>query len=42
MGMYTEIYINVDLLENTPVKIIDTLKAICAGEEHELLKAIIP
>jgi hypothetical protein len=31
MGMYTEIYVNVDLKENTPPIIIDTLRHICSG-----------
>ena len=29
MGMYTEIYINADLKENTPAEVINTLKAMC-------------
>jgi hypothetical protein len=29
MGMYTEIYVNVDLKEDTPEEVINTLKAIC-------------
>jgi hypothetical protein len=29
MGMYTEIYVNVDLKENTPEEVINTLRAIC-------------
>jgi hypothetical protein len=32
MGMYTEIFINVTLLENTPADVIETLKAICNSE----------
>jgi hypothetical protein len=31
MGMYTEIYVNVDLKKETPVPVIDTLREICAG-----------
>ena len=31
MGMYTEIYINVDLKEETSQQIIDTLREICNG-----------
>lgn len=30
MGMYTEIYVNVDLKEETPQEIIDTLRQLCA------------
>ena len=29
MGMYTEIYINVDLKEDTPDEVINVLKAMC-------------
>jgi hypothetical protein len=29
MGMYTEIFVNVDLKEGTPDEVIQTLKAIC-------------
>jgi hypothetical protein len=29
MGMYTEIYINVDLKPETPDEVINTLKAMC-------------
>lgn len=29
MSMYTEIYVNVDLKEETPVKIIEILRAMC-------------
>ena len=32
MGMYTEIFVNVDLLEETPDEIIQTLRAICGGD----------
>jgi len=32
MGMYTEIYVNVDLKDNTPEEVINTLKAICEFE----------
>jgi len=31
MGMYTEIYVNVDLKEETPQEIIDTLSQLCEG-----------
>jgi hypothetical protein len=31
MGMYTEIYVNVDLKEETPQEIIDILRQLCAG-----------
>jgi hypothetical protein len=29
MGMYTEIYINVDLKEDTPAEVIQTLEDMC-------------
>ena len=29
MGMYTEIYVNVDLIEEAPQEVIDTLKMMC-------------
>lgn len=35
MGMYTEIYVNVDLKKETPQEIIDTLKQICANEQPD-------
>lgn len=39
MGMYTEIYVNVDLIPETPESVIDTLRAICnQDDESELLK----
>jgi hypothetical protein len=31
MGMYTEIYVNVDLKEDTPKHIVDVLRLICDG-----------
>jgi hypothetical protein len=31
MGMYTEIYVNVDLKEDTPKDIVDVLRLICDG-----------
>ena len=34
MGMYTEIFVNVDLIESTPDEVIQTLKAIC-GKDHD-------
>jgi hypothetical protein len=33
MGMYTEIFINADLIEETPPEVIQTLKAICNKEQ---------
>lgn len=33
MGMYTEIYVNVNLRENTPPEVIAVLKAMCGGED---------
>ena len=35
MGMYTEIYVNVDLKEDTPKTIIATLQTICNGYTPE-------
>ena len=35
MGMYTEIYVNVDLKEETPKEIIDTLKQLCANVQPD-------
>lgn len=29
MGMYTEIYVNVDFKDDTPDEVIDTIRAIC-------------
>lgn len=33
MGMYTEIYVNVDLKENTPKEVIDTLCVMCGDDD---------
>ena len=39
MGMYTEIYVNVDLKENTPQSVLDVLKAMCEKDGNaECLK----
>lgn len=38
MGMYTEIYVNVDLKEDTPHKVLDVLAAMCRGDEEGVLK----
>lgn len=38
MGMYTEIYVNVDLIEDTPEEVIAVLKAICGGEDKTSLE----
>lgn len=39
MGMYTEIYVNVDLREDTPQTVIKTLMAVVNGDrESEYLK----
>ena len=32
MGMYTEIYVNVDLKEDTPIEVIKVLEAMCEGD----------
>jgi len=37
MGMYTEIYINVDLKKDTPDDVIGVLKAMCDQECNEVL-----
>lgn len=37
MGMYTEIYINVDLLPNTPTEIINVLNAVFKDRSSDLL-----
>ena len=37
MGMYTEIYVNVDLRENTPKDVIETLKAMCTNNFNSWL-----
>lgn len=33
MGMYTEIYVNVDLKSDTPDEVINTLRAICEKDQ---------
>ena len=35
MGMYTEIYVNVDLKKETPQEIIDTLGQLCANVQPD-------
>lgn len=35
MGMYTEIYVNVDLRKETPENVITTLKAMCGMLSYE-------
>jgi hypothetical protein len=35
MGMYTEVYVNVDLKEETPTGVIEVLRKICDGETPE-------
>jgi len=47
MGMYTEIFVNVDLKQNTPEDVIDTLKAMCffvpiSDDEHDTALADKP
>ena len=42
MGMYTEIYVNVDLREDTPKDVIETLKAMCAKDSESPLLADKP
>lgn len=37
MGMYTEIYINANLLPNTPSEVINVLKAVCEDRHSNLL-----
>lgn len=38
MGMYTEIYVNVNLKSDTPEEVIGVLEAICLGQNDGLLK----
>ncbi len=39
MGMYTEIYVNIDLHKDTPPEVIMVIQAMCAGDgEAECLK----
>lgn len=42
MGMYTEIFVNVDLKEETPDAVIQTLKAICEKDYKNSLLADKP
>ena len=37
MGMYTEIYVNVDLKEETPLDVINVLKAMCGEFDNSSL-----
>jgi hypothetical protein len=43
MGMYTEIYVNVDLKQETPDEVLNVLKAMCGkleeGDADDALKA---
>jgi hypothetical protein len=41
MGMYTEIYVNVDLKIKTPENIINTLKAMCDMFDYEKTNDIL-
>ena len=34
MGMYTEIFVNTDLKENTPVEVLDVLRAMCSKDRE--------
>lgn len=36
MGMYTEIYVNVDFKEDTPEDVIKTIRAVCNGNYEHL------
>lgn len=36
MGMYTEIYVNVDFKKDTPKDVIETIKDVCDGSYDEL------
>lgn len=38
MGMYTEIFVNVDLKEDTPKEVIDVLRAMCGEEDKASLQ----
>jgi len=42
MGMYTEIYINVDLKPETPEGVIDVLSCMCGGNKDESLIDLFP
>ena len=35
MGMYTEIYVNVDLKEDTPDEVINVIRDVCEGRTSE-------
>lgn len=37
MGMYTEIYVNIDLKENTPEDIIEVLKTMCHMSDDNIM-----
>lgn len=37
MGHYTEIYVNVDLKQDTPADVIEILRAMCGGEDKSPL-----
>ena len=37
MGMYTEIYVNVDLKEDVPHEVLDVLAAMCGGDDESVL-----
>ena len=41
MGMYTEIYVNVDLKKDTPDEVINALKAMCYMEDSDV-KVLYP
>ncbi len=42
MGMYTEIYVNVDLKEDTPTEVLNTLRAMCDKDGDSPLLADKP
>lgn len=42
MGMYTEIYVNVDFKEHLPEEFVKVIKAMCEGEECGELEGFPP
>ena len=36
MGMYTEIYVNVDLVEDVPEEVLEVLRVLCGDSDKEL------
>lgn len=40
MGMYTEIFVNVDLKQDVPASVIDVLRAMCSREDSPCLESL--